>query len=829
MSALPQSSVDHLRSQLPPAIADESYKAAMDAMFGADADNPEADAEMFAAMEDMEAEKAAQTFTITLGTTDTQTVWTERETLSWEYLAAKLTSHAEGSKRGSCVVPAVFRGTERKKDHADQIDVVFLDSDSGATLADIGRAVKDLGWDAIVSSTHSHMTTRTEAKQSHIDRFFSANPAGTYGDFLRQEKGYLPSVAEGADLVSSDGSTSIIGHQPCPKFRVALPLETPWSAANYASQGEANAAWKERIEALASALGLSHDQSCTDTSRLFYLPRRPPGGAEPETLVIAGTRCDIFALPTAPKPADLFDGATGEAQQRQQADERPEYVDPISGEVIDIATWAASLGRRFLIAKALHARVPHVFTGLVSGARVHIDCPHGDAHTNAGRDNATFVTNAGQSQTNGFVVHCRHAHCTGLDRGVFVKRMLEQRWLTCDDLADERFLVTETYVDASGIIGQGETVVDAKRNACGFATDAQDWRLTKVSSLQGKPVPVRRWIVPQWIPARLATLLYADGGVGKTLLGLQLMAATSLASKWCGIDVEPCKSIGLFSEDDADELHIRLEAIRQHYSASWEDINGAFIIDATGQDNTLARFERNGAIVPTARFRRLREQALDVGARLITIDTAATTFGGNENDRGQVTAFVGGMLTGLAQDIDGAVVLNAHPSKSGLSSGDLTSGSTGWNNSCRSRLTLARPTDQAGRPILDSPERVLTRWKANGAAAGEIIPLRWEHGVFVRPGGVSGASGGARKNAAEAAFMDGMRAQAGDGINLSATKAARNYAPKVLAITPEGADFKMPELVEAMQNLLKRGVVKQETYRQNSRDYVRIVVAGEGA
>ena len=43
-------------------------------------------------------------------------------------------------------------------------------------------------------------------------------------------------------------------------------------------------------------------QACTDTSRLFYLPRRPPGGVVPETAVVAGQFCDIFQLPSAAPP-----------------------------------------------------------------------------------------------------------------------------------------------------------------------------------------------------------------------------------------------------------------------------------------------------------------------------------------------------------------------------------------------------------------------------------------------------------------------------------------------------------------------------------------------
>jgi hypothetical protein len=262
--------------------------------------------------------------------------------------------------------------------------------------------------------------------------------------------------------------------------------------------------------------------------------------------------------------------------------------------------------------------------------------------------------------------------------------------------------------------------------------DDQPWRVLDIAGLEGKPVPVREWIVPQWLPVKVVTLHYADGGVGKTLLALQLMAACASGGKWCGLRVTPCKSVGLFSEDDSDELHARIDSIRRHCSLSMDKLTDMCPIDGTGQDNTLVRFQRDGQMVLTPRFNRLRQQALDTKAKLVVIDTAATTFGGNEIDRAQVTAFVGAALTGLAQDINGAVLLNAHPSLSGIASGDLRSGSTAWNNSCRSRWALTRPTDDAGKPDLRSPERILTRQKANAASSGDTVNMRWEGWRFRR-------------------------------------------------------------------------------------------------
>jgi hypothetical protein len=397
-----------------------------------------------------ETESGATTFGFTLGQSHTQTVWADTRHVSWTDLVEMLTSHVPGQKEGACLVPAVFRGSERKKGDAAQIDVAFLDSDSGATLDEIVAALKAQGWEAVVSSTHSHMTTKTEVSLTNWDRFFAKNPGATVADFLEQEKGYLTSVAVGAAGTATADGRVVIEHAPCAKFRIAVPLAKPWRAADYPSQGQANAVWKERIEALAAALGLWHDQACTDTSRLFYLPRRPPNGAIPETAVVSGQFCDIFSIKAVAAPDLLARPVNGKANGYAHTTGRYDYHDPITGEFIDLTDWARINGPDFLIAKALQTRRPAAFTGLiVDNTKVHIRCPNEDAHTTPGQDNATFVVNAGNGDTKGFVIHCRHAHCTGHDRLFFVSKMLIERWLSIDDLTTPAFLLERDIPDTA--------------------------------------------------------------------------------------------------------------------------------------------------------------------------------------------------------------------------------------------------------------------------------------------------------------------------------------------------------------------------------------------
>jgi hypothetical protein len=57
--------------------------------------------------------------------------------------------------------------------------------------------------------------------------------------------------------------------------------------------------------------------------------------------------------------------------------------------------------------------------------------------------------------------------------------------------------------------------------------------------------------------------------------------------------------------------------------------------------------------------------------------------------------------------------------------------------------------------------------------------------------------------------------------------APRTYAPRVLANTPECRDFKPNELLAAMNNLLKSGVIKTASYRHNYKDCEHLIIVGE--
>src|SRR5258708_1540120 len=83
--------------------------------------------------------------------------------------------------------------------------------------------------------------------------------------------------------------------------------------------------------------------------------------------------------------------------------------------------------------------------------------------------------------------------------------------------------------------------------------------VVSASSLAGKVAPPRPWHVAGWIRGRTVTMLAGDGGVGKTILALQLAVATVAGKPWLGLTPEFGPVVYLSAEDDVDELHRRLE------------------------------------------------------------------------------------------------------------------------------------------------------------------------------------------------------------------------------------------------------------------------------
>lgn len=209
---------------------------------------------------------------------------------------------------------------------------------------------------------------------------------------------------------------------------------------------------------------------------------------------------------------------------------------------------------------------------------------------------------------------------------------------------------------------------------------------------QGKEPPPRPWLVPGWIPREEVTLLYGVGGAGKSILSLQLMISAALGLPWAGQPVELAKCLYFSCEDNANEIWRRLAKILPAYGVDCADISGMVgLIDrAREPDNALMSYMTpesgfgRGSFETTTMYESLYRDAVEFGAGLLVIDSLYNAFGGNENSRNEANNFLNS-LARIAMDLNGgqggAVVVLAHPSKSGRETGE--GGVTAWSDACR--------------------------------------------------------------------------------------------------------------------------------------------------
>ncbi len=338
--------------------------------------------------------------------------------------------------------------------------------------------------------------------------------------------------------------------------------------------------------------------------------------------------------------------------------------------------------------------------------------------------------------------------------------------------------------------------------------DPRDW--------QGQSVPERQWFVEGFIPDRTVTNLSGDGGSGKTLIVMQLIAASSLRTQWFGRDVSigPCLYYG--AEDEADELHRRLKSIVKSAGRELSELDGIRLIPMAGSDAVLAEPDRKGTITATALFAKLEAQAKALRPKLIVIDPSADVFGGDEINRSQVRKFVS-MLRGLAIEYDCAVLLLSHPSLTGLTSGTGTSGSTAWNNSVRSRLYLQTTSPDA---------RILKVVKANHGKVGEEIAIRWNHGVYDLDTGDDPVVELLVNSTVDKLFLELLRIFTLQGQNVGIVPGT-TYAPAKMAKHPKAKGHGKDKLAASMQRLLDTGCIKVVTEGPASRQRSRLVETGQ--
>ena len=335
--------------------------------------------------------------------------------------------------------------------------------------------------------------------------------------------------------------------------------------------------------------------------------------------------------------------------------------------------------------------------------------------------------------------------------------------------------------------------------------------------------PPREWVVTDWVVQGAVNSLYGHGGVGKTLLAQQIGLCVATGMPFLDMPTKQMPVLAVLCEDDQDEVHRRSHAMLNVLTLGFNPhLDDCLLWSRIGAQNFLLDYQ-NGRPLVTPFYQQVFDHLKDMGPepKLLILDTLADLFGGNEIDRVQANYFVKTTLGNIALATNTTILMLAHPSRSGLDSGDMLSGSTAWHNAVRSRLALQWVKGDDGKPDPDMiDQRILTRPKANYAQANAEVLIEYKGGAFFA---VPTTKSQVEEQGIDQTVRDAIAHQAARGTPLSyhdrAQRSARKY--KFMRhgkrIAPADAmksvdrliDRKVIQVVEGQRN--KNGLYPMET------------------
>lgn len=251
------------------------------------------------------------------------------------------------------------------------------------------------------------------------------------------------------------------------------------------------------------------------------------------------------------------------------------------------------------------------------------------------------------------------------------------------------------------------------------------------SLLSGTPTPPQ-YVVDGCVPAGYATLIAGHGGAGKSQVALHMACCIATGSPWLGRSSARRRVLFLSCEDRTDVLHWRLARIAAYEGLSPDDLaSGLSVLDLVGRDVVLFRRAPVTGSGTTSAYSALLRAVSETRAEVVFIDGTSDTFGGNENDRGDVKAFINAVLGAIGES--GAVVLVAHVNKL-IAGGRATegySGSTGWHNGVRARWYLYPETEHTDEGTESTGVLRLDLQKNNLGNSDVGFRLAWNDGAHM--------------------------------------------------------------------------------------------------
>lgn len=296
-----------------------------------------------------------------------------------------------------------------------------------------------------------------------------------------------------------------------------------------------------------------------------------------------------------------------------------------------------------------------------------------------------------------------------------------------------------------------------------------DWRADRFRG----PAPARQWVVDGLIPAATPGIFAALGAAGKSMLALRLALIVSTypapQNSALGFNDTPRffgspviargAAVILTSEDDADEVHRRLNSLDPAEDRAGKPLYVVPMISAGGARAIITE-GRNGPEA-TEFWRELRAQLLAIpDLRLVVLDPLSSFIAGDTNDNAIGAAGMA-LLAELAASTGAAVALIHHFAKGRVPKS----------------LSDAREAIRGAGAWVDNGRWALAVWEADEENAYQALKALGQP-ERAKAVGVVYLGGLAKGNAPGVQILRTLVRNQGTGLLEDVTDALRSAAPK---------------------------------------------------
>lgn len=204
----------------------------------------------------------------------------------------------------------------------------------------------------------------------------------------------------------------------------------------------------------------------------------------------------------------------------------------------------------------------------------------------------------------------------------------------------------------------------------------------------------RRWLYGRALIRGKVTAMVAPPGVGKSTFTMQMAVSLASGKDILGLGIEESTPVWVYNnEDDLEELHRRLAAIRQEFGISREALKGRLFLNSGEQQKfTIAKRNGHGALTALRMGEDatvMQEQIEKYGIGAVIVDPFAETHQGEENDNIQM-GYVVGLYRQIAQQGNAAVCIVHHTRKPPAGTSDGHAGNMDSARGASSVLAAAR-------------------------------------------------------------------------------------------------------------------------------------------